>query len=78
MVVLKEVSIYDTDGKLLKKENIIDYTRENVIGEYASLENFIRKWSDSDKKEEIKNYFVLGNQFPDDPEEAKKIISGWL
>ncbi len=54
MVVLKEVSIYDTDGKLLKKENIIDYTRENVIGEYASLENFIRKWSDSDKKEEIR------------------------
>ena len=31
-----------------------------------------------DKKEEIKNFFVLGNQFPDDPEEAKKIISGWL
>ena len=54
MVVLKEVSIYDTDGKLLKKENIIDYTKENVVGEYASLENFIRRWSASDKKEEIR------------------------
>ena len=53
-VLLKEVSIYDTDGKLLKKENIIDYTRENVVGEYASLENFIRRWSATDKKEEIR------------------------
>jgi type I restriction enzyme R subunit len=53
-VLMKEVSIYDTDGKLLKKENIIDYTRENVVGEYASLENFIRRWSATDKKEEIR------------------------
>ena len=53
-VLLKEVSIYDADGKLLKKENIIDYTRENVVGEYASLENFIRRWSATDKKEEIR------------------------
>ena len=53
-VLLKEVSIYDTDGRLLKKENIIDYTKENVVGEYASLENFIRRWSASDKKEEIR------------------------
>ncbi len=55
MVLLKEVSIYDTDGRLLKKENIIDYTKENVVGEYASLENFIRRWSASDKKEEIRS-----------------------
>lgn len=53
-VLLKEVSIYDADGKLLKKENIIDYTRENVVGEYASLENFIRRWSSTEKKEEIR------------------------
>ena len=53
-VLLKEVSIYDTDGKLLKKENIINYTRENVVGEYASLENFIRRWSATEKKEEIR------------------------
>ena len=53
-MLLKEVSIYDADGKLLKKENIIDYTRENVVGEYASLENFIRRWSSTEKKEEIR------------------------
>ena len=31
-----------------------------------------------DKKEEIKNYFILGNHFPDDPEEAMKVINLWL
>jgi len=51
----KTVSVYDTNGKLLRKENIIDYTKTNIIGEYASLDNFIRKWSAESKKETIKN-----------------------
>ncbi|MCI1272920.1 MAG: DEAD/DEAH box helicase family protein [Clostridiaceae bacterium] len=51
----KTVSVYDTNGKLLRQENIIDYTKTNIIGEYASLDNFIRKWSAEDKKEKIKN-----------------------
>ena len=47
------VSVYDTDGKLLRQENIIDYTRRNVRGCYADLATFIRKWSETDKKEAI-------------------------
>lgn len=31
-----------------------------------------------DKKEEIKNFFVMGNHFPDDPEKAMQIIKDWL
>ena len=50
----KTVSIYDPSGKLLRQENIIDYTKSNVLGEYASLDNFIRKWSAEDKKETIR------------------------
>lgn len=53
-VIRQTVSVYDTDGKLLKKENIIDYTKRNILGEYASLDAFIRKWSASDKKIEIR------------------------
>lgn len=49
------VAVYDTDGKLLKYEDIIDYTKTNVIGEFASLAEFIKQWNDADKKEEIKN-----------------------
>lgn len=53
-IVYKTVSIYDVNGKLLRQESIIDYTRKNILGEYASLNNFIRKWSAEEKKEKIK------------------------
>ena len=53
-IVYKTVSIYDVDGKLLRQESIMDYTKENIRGEYASLDNFIRRWSAEEKKEKIK------------------------
>ena len=52
-IIHKTVSVYDANGKLLRQESIVDYTKENIIGEYASLDNFIRKWSAQDKKEVI-------------------------
>jgi type I restriction enzyme R subunit len=52
-IINKMVSVYDADGKLLRKEDIIDYTRTNIKGEYASLSDFIRKWKSSEKKEVI-------------------------
>lgn len=54
-VINKSVSVYDANGKLLRQEDIIDYTRTNIKGEFASLSDFIRKWKASDKKEEIRN-----------------------
>lgn len=53
-IVYKTVSVYDTNGKLLRQENIIDYTKENILGAYASLDIFIRKWSAEEKKEKIR------------------------
>lgn len=53
-IVHKTVSVYDTDGKLLHQESIIDYTKENILGKYASLDNFIRQWSAQEKKEAIR------------------------
>ena len=53
-VINKTVSVYDANGRLLRQEDIIDYTRTNIKGEYASLSDFIRKWKSSDKKEEIR------------------------
>jgi type I restriction enzyme R subunit len=52
-IINKTVSVYDTDGKLLRQENVIDYTKNNIIGEYVSLDNFIRSWSAQEKKETI-------------------------
>lgn len=54
-IIQKTVSIYDTDGKLLRQESIMDYTKENILGRYASLDNFIRQWSAQDKKEAIRD-----------------------
>ncbi|MEE5991563.1 MAG: type I restriction-modification enzyme R subunit C-terminal domain-containing protein, partial [Lachnospiraceae bacterium] len=53
-IINKTVSVYDANGRLLRQEDIIDYTRINIKGEYASLSDFIRKWRASDKKEEIR------------------------
>ena len=54
-IIRKTVSIYDTDGKLLRQESIVDYTKENILGKYASLDNFIRQWSAEEKKEAIRD-----------------------
>ena len=53
-IIHKTVSIYDANGKLLRQESIVDYTKENIRGEYASLDNFIRQWSKEEKKEKIR------------------------
>lgn len=53
-IINKTVSVYDANGRLLRQEDIIDYTRTNIKGEYASLSDFIRKWKASEKKEEIR------------------------
>ena len=57
-IINKTVSVYDANGNLLKCEDIIDYTRTNIKGEYASLSDFIRKWKSLDKKEEIEKTFA--------------------
>ena len=56
-IINKTVSIYDTDGKLLKQEDIIDYTKQNIVGEFASLQNFIRRWNSEKKKKVIEESF---------------------
>ena len=52
-IINKTVSIYDTNGKLLRQEDIIDYTKTSINNEYVSLSDFINKWSAEDKKEKI-------------------------
>lgn len=56
-IIGKNVSIYDVDGKLLKQESIIDYTKSSITGKYASLDDFILNWSKEQKKETIRNLF---------------------
>ncbi|MBR4195434.1 MAG: hypothetical protein IKQ95_01830 [Synergistaceae bacterium] len=56
-IVSETVSIYDIVGKLLRQENIIDYTRRNIRGEFADLQQFILRWNNVAKKQEITELF---------------------
>ena len=57
-IVGKTVSVYDTNGKLLRQESITDYTKSNVLGHFASLDVFIRQWSAEKKKQAILNLLL--------------------
>lgn len=53
-IIHKTVSVYDTNSKLLRRESIIDYTKENIRGEYANLDDFINEWRKDPKKDVVK------------------------
>ena len=53
-IIGKRVEVYDVDGKLLRQESIVDYTKSNILGKFASLDNFILKWTSEEKKEVIR------------------------
>lgn len=57
-IIHKTVAVYDANGKLLRQESIIDYTKENIRGEYATLDNFIRQWTAEEKKESIQKLLL--------------------
>ena len=57
-IIHKTVSVYDANGKLLRKESIVDYTKENIRGEYSSLDSFIREWRRNPDKSSIRDMLL--------------------
>jgi len=57
-VTHKTVSIYDPTGKLLQIESVVDYTKENILGQYATLDLFIEEWRNDPKKDKIKKLLL--------------------
>lgn len=59
----EKVSYLGEDGHTLVTESLTDFTRKNIRGKYATLDDFIRTWSASDRKkvivDELKEYNVL-------------------
>lgn len=53
MVINKVVSVYDTNGKLLRTESIIDYTKKSITDTYATIDTFTSKWQETKKKSDI-------------------------
>lgn len=56
MVVNDRVMYYGADGKLIT-ESLADYTKNNIRKEFSTLDEFLRKWSETDKKEELRKHF---------------------
>ena len=59
----EKVSYLGSDGHTLVTESLTDFTRKNIRGRYATLDDFIKNWSEADRKkvivEELKEYNVL-------------------
>ena len=53
MVINKVVSVYDTNGKLLRTESITDYTKKSIIDTYATIDTFTSKWQETKKKSDV-------------------------
>ncbi|NON23383.1 type I restriction-modification enzyme R subunit C-terminal domain-containing protein, partial [Klebsiella pneumoniae] len=51
-VIAERVQYYGPDGKLIT-ESLRDYTRSCVEKQFASLDDFLRRWSDAEQKKVI-------------------------
>ena len=71
----ERVMYYGKDGKLIT-ESLIDYTKKNIRQEFASLNSFIKKWNETDKKEVIiEELAEQGIFFKDLQAEVKKKLN---
>ncbi len=51
-VLSERVQYVDKDGKLIT-ESLIDYTKKNILQQYSRLDEFIRTWTEAEKKQAI-------------------------
>lgn len=48
-ILNERVQYYDKDGKLIT-ESVVDYSKKNILGEYATLDEFLLAWNGSERK----------------------------
>lgn len=51
-ILNERVQYYDKDGKLIT-ESVTDYSKKNILGEYATLDAFLRAWKGDKRKQAI-------------------------
>ena len=61
-IIAERVQYYSNDGRLITEE-LKDYTRKNVLREYATLDEFLKVWTGAERKraimEEMQDHGVL-------------------
>jgi len=60
--IAERVQYYDTDGKLVT-ESFKDYTRNTVLKQFESLDDFVKSWNEAERKQviidELANHGVI-------------------
>lgn len=51
-IASEHVRFFDENGKLVT-ESLVDYSKKNILSEYATLDNFLTAWRSADKKQAI-------------------------
>jgi type I restriction enzyme R subunit len=51
-ILNERVQYYDRDGRLIT-ESVTDYSRKNILGEYATLDGFLKAWNTSERKQAV-------------------------
>ncbi|MEH6761862.1 MAG: DEAD/DEAH box helicase family protein [Maribacter arcticus] len=51
-IINERVQYYGKDGKLIT-ESLKDYSKKNIEKEFTSLDDFIQRWNEAEKKEEL-------------------------
>jgi len=73
----ERVEVLGEDGKLFT-ESYRDYSRKNILKEYASLDDFLKKWNETKKKEAIfKELEEYGIELPKLAQEVGKDFGGF-
>ena len=67
-VLNSRIQYYGEDGKLIT-ESLKDYTKKNMKKEFNNLDEFLRKWTEESKREEIENYLLEKGIFLEELEE---------
>lgn len=57
------VSVLGEDGKTMRTESVTDFTRKQICRRYATLDDFVKKWTEAERKraivDELKEMDVL-------------------
>lgn len=74
-VVMETVRYYDGAGRIMH-ENLTDYTRRNILENFADLDDFLTRWNEADRKEalldELRAHGILTDALKDETGERFK------
>lgn len=73
-IINDQVQVVDSDGKLVT-ESLTDYTRKNILGEYATLNDFLNAWSSVERKKVLLEELEAEGVFLDEIRRIEKISS---